>query len=82
MTSRALAVQQDLDLVREYTNGDAERAATVFVRRYKSFVYATAHRHLKSRDDAEDAAQEAFIRALGTFTPSKAKARFRRGSTG
>lgn len=57
-------MKDEFSLVREYINGDSERAAGAFVRRYKSFVYSTALRHLKSRDDADDAAQEVFIRAL------------------
>lgn len=71
MLQGALAVEQDFDLVREYTAGDTERAATAFVRKYKSFVYATAYRHLKSHDDSDDAAQEVFIRALKNLSSFK-----------
>ncbi|GAB1431165.1 RNA polymerase sigma factor [Ignavibacteria bacterium] len=71
MTQQALVMKEDFSLVREYINGDSERAAGAFVRRYKSFVYSTALRHLKSRDDADDAAQEVFIRALKNLSGFK-----------
>ncbi len=70
MFQQAIAVENDFGLVKEFIQGDSERAASAFVRRYKSFVYSTAFRHLKSHDDADDASQEVFIRAfknLATF---------------
>ena len=59
-----LAIELDTDIVREYTGGNREQAATVFVRKYQNFVFSTALRFLKSYDDADDAAQEIFIKAL------------------
>jgi len=39
-------------------------AANEFVRKYQKFVYTTALRYLKDSDDAYDASQEVFIKAL------------------
>jgi len=39
-------------------------AANTFVRTHQKFVFSTAMRYLKNREDAEDASQEVFIKAL------------------
>jgi RNA polymerase sigma-70 factor (ECF subfamily) len=39
-------------------------AANEFVRKHQKFVYSTALRYLKNSDDAYDASQEVFIKAL------------------
>jgi RNA polymerase sigma factor (sigma-70 family) len=62
-----LAIENDNDIIREYCSGNTELAATSFVRKYQNFVYSTALRHLQSHDDADDAAQEAFIKALNSL---------------
>ena len=64
MNTLALIVTNDADIVQEYVSGDKERAATAFVRKYQNFVYSTALRYLQSHDDADDVAQEVFIKAL------------------
>ncbi|MBK9246775.1 MAG: sigma-70 family RNA polymerase sigma factor [Ignavibacteria bacterium] len=60
----ALPQQTDQEIIHEYCNGDQNRAATVFVRKYQKFVYSVALRYLRSHDDADDASQEVFINAL------------------
>jgi RNA polymerase sigma-70 factor (ECF subfamily) len=59
-----LTFESDQEIIREYTINGNSRAATAFVRKYQSFVYATALRFLRDHDDADDAAQESFIKAL------------------
>jgi len=59
-----LALDSDQDIIAEWNSTGSNRAATSFVRKYQSFVYATALRHLNDPDDASDAAQETFIKAL------------------
>ncbi len=62
----ALSVNTDdaiLTALREATDNNSV-AANDFVRKYQKFVYTTALRYLKSSDDAYDAAQEVFIKAL------------------
>ncbi len=54
----------DQEIVKAFAAGDTDAAAHAFVRKYQSFVFATALRYLKHSDDAEDAAQESFIKAI------------------
>lgn len=59
----------DLSLVRLCKAGETE-AFGVLVRRHQERLYPTIHRVLGSPEDAEDALQDAFVRAfqkLGTF---------------
>ncbi|MBL7852414.1 MAG: sigma-70 family RNA polymerase sigma factor [Cyclobacteriaceae bacterium] len=51
----------DTDLVRRARNGDT-LAFGDLVRRHRRFVINLAYRFLASRDDAEDAAQEVFVK--------------------
>ncbi len=53
---------QDSILVRAAQNGDVD-AFEELVRRYQSSIYRVALRMLGSRADAQDAAQETFVRA-------------------
>ncbi len=64
MDPAALILESDKHIVEEYSAGGSDRAATALVRKYQAFVYATAWRYMGNHDDADDAAQEAFIRAL------------------
>ncbi len=64
MGSQTLVLETDSDIIEEYTTTKSDRAATAFVRKYRTFVYSTALRYLKNGDDADDAAQEVFIKAL------------------
>ena len=59
----------DLELVNEVRNGKRQ-AFTELMRRYQERVYWTARRIVGSHDDADDIAQETFVRAylaLGDF---------------
>jgi RNA polymerase sigma-70 factor, ECF subfamily len=59
----------DAQLVASATRGDTE-AYRVLVERYQSRVFAIAFEIVKSREDAEDIAQESFVKAyfsLGSF---------------
>jgi len=69
MYSGVLSLVQinDKEIINDYLTGDREKAATAFVRKYQNFVFATAFRYLKSYDDADDAAQETFIKALNNL---------------
>lgn len=65
------AVEADDTLVIRILNGDAV-AFTVLVERYKRPVYTLAYRLLGNGADAEDAAQETFVRAytrLNSYQP-------------
>jgi len=67
MNGIALTIDNDYEIISEYVANKSERAATLFVRKYQKFVYATAYRYLNSYDDAEDVAQEVFIKALNNL---------------
>jgi len=59
----------DAELVQEVRNG-SRRAFTELMRRYQQRVYWTARRLIGNHDDAEDIAQETFVKAylsLGDF---------------
>ena len=59
----------DLELVEEVRNG-RRQAYTVLMRRYQEKIYWVARRIVGSHDDAEDVAQETFVKgylALGDF---------------
>jgi RNA polymerase sigma-70 factor (ECF subfamily) len=56
--------ESDLEIIYDYCVNCNDRAATAFVRRHQNFVYATALRYLKNEGDADEAAQEVFIKAL------------------
>jgi len=67
---RTLGDLTDGQLVERCRQGRSMEAFEELVGRYQDRVYAIARRLLRSAEDAEDAAQEAFVRAyqaLGTF---------------
>ena len=65
--SLTLVLDSDKEILRELESGNIENGATAFVRKYRNFVFSTALRYLKSYDDADDAAQEVFIKALNNI---------------
>jgi RNA polymerase sigma-70 factor (ECF subfamily) len=61
--------QNDNEIIDRILSGD-QQAYALLVDRYKSFVFTLAFRYTKSREDAEEASQDIFIkayRALGDF---------------
>jgi RNA polymerase sigma-70 factor (ECF subfamily) len=56
-------VSEDSELVRGCLAGDGD-ALGAFVRRYQSAVFGLCFRMLSHREDAEDVAQEVFLRAF------------------
>ncbi|MEN3026621.1 MAG: sigma-70 family RNA polymerase sigma factor [Chlorobiota bacterium] len=60
----ALSLASDEELIAEFCHGDRELAAAQFVRRYQRFVYSIAYRYLGRYEDAQDAAQEVFLKAF------------------
>lgn len=67
MNGYALLLENDLDIIEEFVANKSERAASSFVRKYRSFVYSTALRYLQNHDDADDCAQEVFLKALSNL---------------
>jgi RNA polymerase sigma-70 factor (ECF subfamily) len=64
---QTLVIENDKEIIEEYISSRSERSATAFVRKYQNFVYSTAFRFLHSYDDADDVAQEVFIKALNNL---------------
>lgn len=60
----SILAEEDLAIIGEYLQGDRERGATTFIRKYQRFVYSVVSRNLADRDDVDDGVQEVFIRAL------------------
>ncbi len=61
--------------VRRSARGD-ERAFAVLVERYKGMVFSTAYKVLKNSSQAEDAAQDTFIKAYAALPGFKGRAKF------
>ncbi|MCS7302620.1 MAG: RNA polymerase sigma factor [Candidatus Kapabacteria bacterium] len=65
MTHAMALSNEDAALVEDYLHGNREQAAARFVQQYQRFVYGVALRHLGgNHQDAQDVAQETFIRAF------------------
>lgn len=60
-SSNYLAMDSDLDLIRNIQNGDSD-SFTELINRYKDKAFSLAMKILKNEDDAEDSLQEAFIK--------------------
>ncbi len=59
-----IILTEDRDIITQFAEGKTDIAATAFVRKYQKFVYSIAYRYLRDYDDAEDVAQEVFIKAI------------------
>ena len=64
MSTIALSLDSDAQILEAFRSGATEQAATAFVRRNQRFVYSIALRQLNHSEDALDASQEVFMRAL------------------
>jgi RNA polymerase sigma-70 factor (ECF subfamily) len=64
VSAAALSLTSDAEILEAFRDGRRERAATAFVRRHQRFVHSVAMRHLGNTEDARDAAQDVFVRAL------------------
>lgn len=67
MDASTLVLENDQQIIRDYTENKSEAAATSFVRKHQNFVFSTALRYLQSYEDADDASQEVFIKALSNL---------------
>ena len=65
----------DEELVERSKQGD-RRAFRMLVDRHKRMVFNVAWRMLRNREDAEDAAQEAFLRAFRSMRTFRGQAKF------
>ncbi|MBI3003279.1 MAG: sigma-70 family RNA polymerase sigma factor, partial [candidate division NC10 bacterium] len=71
----AAAVDEDRELVEQARAGDAG-AFEALVRRYQGWVFTLALRMVGNRAEAEDVAQEVFLKAYRGLAGFKAASRF------
>lgn len=64
MNLATIALEHDVEILEAFKAGERDRAASAFVRRHQRFVYAVALRHLSNSEDARDAAQDVFLKAI------------------
>lgn len=67
--------QEELEYIRRTRSGE-HAAYAKLVDRYKTFAYAIALKVLKNQEDAEDVAQESFIKAYQQLHQFEGKAKF------
>jgi RNA polymerase sigma-70 factor (ECF subfamily) len=67
--------QKDLYYIDKVLDGDIQSFA-ILVNRYKNMVFTIANRILKSREDAEEIAQDVFLKAFQSLQKFKREAKF------
>lgn len=75
LSGMEVADPRDAELIDAVVAGDVD-AFTVLVRRYRDLCFRFALRFLGDRDDAEDALQEAFVRAFRGLAACRDRERF------
>ncbi|HWG33285.1 MAG TPA: RNA polymerase sigma factor [Gemmatimonadaceae bacterium] len=70
-----VVVPPDAEIIASVVNGDID-AFTVLVQRYRDLCFRFALRILGNRDDAEEALQDAFVRAYRALPACRDRARF------
>lgn len=69
----AISLEIDSALVKEYIETGSHRAANEIIRTYRKFVFATALRYVEDYDDADDVAQDVFIRVFDGLSKFEGK---------
>ena len=65
----------DIDVISQVLNGDHNAYATL-VNRYNNFVFTIVLRYVKAREDAEEVAQDVFIKAYKSLASFKGDSKF------
>ena len=65
----------DIELINTVLKGD-QQAYAVIVERYQSFVFTLVLRYIKSREDAEEVAQDIFVKAYRALADFKGASKF------
>ena len=65
----------DIDVISQLLNGDHNAYATL-VNRYNNFVFTIVLRYVKAREDAEEVAQDVFIKAYKSLASFKGDSKF------
>lgn len=65
----------DIDVIARVLTGDHQSYA-VLVERYRNFVFTIVLRYIKSREDAEEVAQDVFVKAYRSMADFKGASKF------
>jgi RNA polymerase sigma factor (sigma-70 family) len=65
----------DIELIRQVLGGD-QNAYAHLVDRYKNFVFTIVLRYVKNREDAEEVAQDVFVKAYKHLSDFKGQSKF------
>lgn len=65
----------DMDIIARVLNGDRS-SYSVLVERYQNFVFTITLRYVKSREDAEEIAQDVFVKAYRSLADFKGASKF------
>lgn len=65
----------DIELISTVLNGD-QQAYAIIVDRYQPFVFTLVLRYIKSREDAEEVAQDIFVKAYRALADFKGASKF------
>jgi RNA polymerase sigma-70 factor, ECF subfamily len=66
---------EDMDIIARVLNGD-HQSYSVLVQRYQNYVFTITLRYLKSREDAEEVAQDVFVKAYRSLADFKGNSKF------
>ena len=80
LTLRSLIIEMqpepfDTDIISQVVKGDHNAYATL-VERYQNYVFTIVLRYVKSREDAEEVAQDVFVKAYRTLADFKGNSKF------
>lgn len=65
----------DMDIIQRVMKGDAN-AYAVLVDRYRSYVFTIVLRYIKGREDAEEVAQDIFVKSYRSLSSFKGDSKF------
>src|SRR6478736_5420761 len=66
---------EDIDVIAQVLNGD-QQAYSILVERHRNFVFTLVLRYIKSREDAEEVAQDVFVKAYRSLADFKGNSKF------
>src|SRR6476661_8622709 len=66
---------EDIDIIAQVLNGD-QQAYSILVERHRNFVFTLVLRYVKSREDAEEVAQDVFVKAYRNLADFKGNSKF------
>jgi len=66
---------EDMDIIAHVLDGD-HQSYSILVERYRNYVFTITLRYVKSREDAEEVAQDVFIKAYRSLADFKGASKF------